>query len=367
MSALAAASPRTDVGSPEGYAEILYARHHRAIFAFCLNRLRRREDADDAVQLTFMYALLSLRRGVVPELELPWLFTIARNVCSTRRRNGKRRGEFESPQDLDAIQERLAVPERRDVAGAEDFSAALRGIPENQRRAILLREWQGLSYDEISTELGLSRGATEALLFRARQNVARRLEAVKALQGLPLLSLLRNLFQSATAKTIAVGAGAAMTVVAVPSSDSYTPPATAPRPTPVVRTASIRPDVSRPRAEHAAPPSRSSARRDVGARAPSRDAGQPARAGDAAQTSDVNVSKPAVAGTSTSSASTGSTSAPRPPVITDTPAQVVNTVDTVVNTVSNTVSNVDLPTPPLPVTPPASIPAPPPLPSVHLP
>lgn len=367
MSALAAASHHTDVGSPEAYSEVLYERHHRAIFAFCLNRLRRREDADDAVQLTFMYALLSLRRGVVPELELPWLFTIARNVCSTRRRNGKRRGEFESLQDLDAIQEKLAVPERRDVAGADDFSAALRGIPENQRKAILLREWQGLSYDEISTELGLSRGATEALLFRARQNVARRLEAVKALQGLPLLSFLRNLFQSATAKTIAVGAGAAMTVVAVPSSDSYTPPATAPRATPVVHTTSVRPDVSRPGTEHAAPRTRSSARRDVGGRVTGRDVGQPARAGDAAGTGDVSVSTPAVTGTSTSSPSTGSTSSPQVPVTTDTPAQVVNTVDTVVNTVSNAVSNVELPTPSLPVTPPVSLPAPPTPPSVHLP
>ena len=368
MSALAAATPRTDVGSPEAYAEILYERHHRAIFAFCLNRLRRREDADDAVQLTFMYALLSLRRGIVPELELPWLFTIARNVCSTRRRNGKRRGEFETPHDLDAMQERLAVPERRDVAGAEDFSAALRAIPENQRKAILLREWQGLSYDEISTELGLSRGATEALLFRARQNVARRLEAVKALQGLPFLTFLRNLFQSATAKTIAVGAGAAMTVVAVPSGDSYAPPVSAPRSTPVVHSTPARSDVSRPRVERAVPPFRTSTRRDVGAGVSTRDAGQSPRAGNAARTSDASVTAPS--GSSSNSASTtGSTPAPKlpVPVTTDAPAQVLNTVDTVVDTISTTVSTVDLPTPALPVTPPVSIPAPSTPPSVHLP
>ena len=366
MSALTAASPRSDAGSPEGYAEILYQRHHRAIFAFCLNRLRRREDADDAVQLTFIYALQSLRRGIVPELELPWLFTIARNVCSTRRRNGRRRGEFESPQDLDAIQERLAVPERRDVARAEDFTAALREIPENQRKAILLREWKGLSYDEIGTELGLSRGATEALLFRARQNVARRLEGV-TLQGLPFLSFLRNLLQSATAKTIAVGAGAAMTIVAVPSGDSYTPPASAPPPAAVVvNTTSVRADVSRPRVERVAPPSRSSTRRDVAAGV----AGRTTRAGDTAQTSDASVSTAATAGAETSPApTTASPSAPNfpAPVTTQAPAQVLNTVDTVVDTVTNTVSNVDVPTPALPVTPPVSLPAPPTPPSVHLP
>jgi RNA polymerase sigma-70 factor (ECF subfamily) len=225
MSAVAAAAPRSDAASHDAYAERLYERHHRAILGFCLKQLRRREDADDAVQMTFVYALLSLRRGIVPQYELPWLVTIARNVCSTRRRNGMRRGAYETPQDLDAIQDRLAVPERADVATSEDFAEALRAIPEGQRKALLLREWRGLSYEEIGVELGLSQSATEALLFRARQNVARRLgerTGVKTLQGLPLLSFLRNLFQTAAAKIAAIGAGAAIAVAAVPAAQPHT-------------------------------------------------------------------------------------------------------------------------------------------------
>ena len=49
-------------------------------------------------------------------------------------------------------------------------------MPENQRRAILLREWQGLTYREISTELGLSQAAVETLIFRARRALAQGLE-----------------------------------------------------------------------------------------------------------------------------------------------------------------------------------------------
>jgi hypothetical protein len=49
-------------------------------------------------------------------------------------------------------------------------------MPENQRRAILLREWQGLTYKEISTELGLTQGAVETLIFRARRALAQGLE-----------------------------------------------------------------------------------------------------------------------------------------------------------------------------------------------
>jgi sigma-70-like protein len=49
-------------------------------------------------------------------------------------------------------------------------------MPENQRRAILLREWQGLTYREISAELGLSQAAIETLIFRARRALAQGLE-----------------------------------------------------------------------------------------------------------------------------------------------------------------------------------------------
>jgi hypothetical protein len=52
----------------------------------------------------------------------------------------------------------------------------LEEMPENQRRAILLREWQGLTYREISDELGLSQAAVETLIFRARRALAQGLE-----------------------------------------------------------------------------------------------------------------------------------------------------------------------------------------------
>jgi RNA polymerase sigma-70 factor, ECF subfamily len=248
VSAVAAAQPHADVSSPEAYAARLYERHSRAIFGLCLKQLRRREDADDAVQTTFIYALLSLRRGVIPQLELPWLITIAKNVCSTRRRSGMRRGTYETPQDLDTIQDKLATPDRSDVATSEDFRTALRAIPESQRRALLLREWKGLSYDEIGTELGLSQAATEALLFRARQNVAQRLggKAGRAtFNGLPFFSFLRNLFQTAAAKTLAVGTGAALTIVAIPAGEPAAPDVAARVPV-TTQTQTARSDASTP-------------------------------------------------------------------------------------------------------------------------
>lgn len=366
MSAVAAATPQADVSSPEAYAARLYERHRRAIYGLCLKQLRSREDADDVVQTTFIYALQSLRRGVVPEMELPWLLTIARNACSTRRRSGSRRGAHETPHDLESIQDRLPTLERADVATGEDFLHALRAIPESQRTALLLREWRGLSYEEIGSELGLSQAATEALLFRARQNVAQRLGQVglKPLQGVPILSFLRNLFQTAAAKTVAVGAGAVLTIAAIPAaeqqrSDVSTPPA-------VVQ---VHGGASGTHAPVVIPSQRAQApagRRDV-SHSMSRDRVSSHRSGTGATRPSPPVTAPDAGRTPTSPATSpaaGSTASPS----SDPVKTAVDTVGTVVETASDVAGGLNLPTPPLPaVTAPPLPVQPPQLPPVSLP
>src|SRR5438067_4978164 len=116
-----------------------------------MHQLGSREEAEDAVQTTFMNAFRGLSRGIVPELEAAWLFKIAHNVCLSRRRTSWRRGRIESPTDFDLVEELAPSPSRRadELIGLQD---ALERMPDNQRRAILLREWQGLSYREIADE-----------------------------------------------------------------------------------------------------------------------------------------------------------------------------------------------------------------------
>jgi hypothetical protein len=112
----------------------------------------------------------------VPQFELAWLFRIARNVCYNSRDSSSRRGRIETARDLDALQDVLATPERGVGVSIGELTRALGSIPERQRRALLLREFQGLSYEEIAAELGVSVAAVETLLFRARRAVAERLE-----------------------------------------------------------------------------------------------------------------------------------------------------------------------------------------------
>jgi RNA polymerase sigma-70 factor (ECF subfamily) len=209
--------------------QTLYERHGSRIFAFCLSRLGTREEAEDATQTTFLNAFRSLRGGLVPAFELAWLFRIADNVCRDRRKAAWRRNRLEAAHDLAELQDVLAAPERGSE-GLDGLGDALASMPERQRRAILLREWQGLSYGEIAAELGVSRAAVETLIFRARRSLARGLDETRqggrraGFDAGSLLGLAKALFQGGAAAkvaaSIAVVAGAGL-VVAAPLRDSH--------------------------------------------------------------------------------------------------------------------------------------------------
>ena len=193
-----------------------------------------------------MNAFRALGRGVVPEAESAWLFKIAENVCLSRRRSSWRRGKIESPSDFGVIEEIVPGPNRQrdELIGIED---ALASMPEQQRRAILLREWQGLSYREVAEELDVSQSAVETLIFRARRSLAQGLEqpdsikpakrksfrrALHALDLGTVVAALKTLLAGsaavkATAAAVAVTAAAGTAVTVAPQPETK-PPVSAP-------------------------------------------------------------------------------------------------------------------------------------------
>jgi RNA polymerase sigma factor (sigma-70 family) len=162
----------------------LFEEYSRRIYAHCLKRLRSREEAEDAVQATYLNACRHLMRGFEPVAAQAWLMKVAENECISRLRSSSRRARAESGHDVELIEETVAAPERApdELFGIED---ALAKLPEQQRRAILLREWQGLSYREVAAELELSQSAVEALIFRARRSLAEALQTLNVRETAP--------------------------------------------------------------------------------------------------------------------------------------------------------------------------------------
>jgi RNA polymerase sigma-70 factor, ECF subfamily len=169
---------RADAGlrtkaSPEAQAaELMFERHGDRVLAYCRRRLGSPEEAEDALQTTFLYACRGLQRGVVPVTEVAWLLKIAHNVCLSHWDSDSRRRRLELVRDPGRLESSAPA-----AAGSRDDLHALEvGLTDLQRRAILLREWRGLSYAEIAAELELSQAAVETLIFRARRALATSLE-----------------------------------------------------------------------------------------------------------------------------------------------------------------------------------------------
>src|SRR5438874_6969200 len=108
------------------HAGALYEAYSGRILGYCLRRLPSREEAEDAVQHTFMNAFRGLRQGVVPRSEAAWLFKIAENVCRERRRSAWRRNQRELVQDPDGMAGLGAAPRGSpgELAGLADPPAA---------------------------------------------------------------------------------------------------------------------------------------------------------------------------------------------------------------------------------------------------
>ncbi|HEX2233182.1 MAG TPA: sigma-70 family RNA polymerase sigma factor [Thermoleophilaceae bacterium] len=147
--------------------EAIVTRYRRALLRYC-SRILPEERAEDAVQQTFVRAYDAMRDGDA-ELRLrPWLYRIAHNTALNALRDKALRHE--------QLDDRFDGVERPDQALERNMSlrevlGAVQDLPERQREAILLRELEGRSYDQIAAELGVTGGAVRQLLNRARHSV----------------------------------------------------------------------------------------------------------------------------------------------------------------------------------------------------
>src|ERR671930_1237463 len=151
--------------------ERLYRRHVADVYHYALAVLRNPADAEDVTQTTFLNALRAYERGERPKAEQNWLIAIAHNVCRQRFRQSQRR-----PREVSLDEDVAGRVVDDEAPTAEDIRRALGQLGFNQRAALVMRELEGRSYADIAEILGLSPGAVETLLFRARRALREQLE-----------------------------------------------------------------------------------------------------------------------------------------------------------------------------------------------
>jgi RNA polymerase sigma-70 factor, ECF subfamily len=151
--------------------ERLYRKHVLDVYRYALVLLRSPEDAEDVTQTTFLNAYRAFVQGERRRATRKWLLGIAHGICSQRARQESARLDHV---ELGEAAEQ-AVP---DEAGptAADISRALGRLAFNQRSALVMREIEGRTYQEIAEILNVSIGAVESLVFRARQALREQLE-----------------------------------------------------------------------------------------------------------------------------------------------------------------------------------------------
>ena len=153
--------------------EVVYDRHSRGILSFCRHMLGSREEAEDAVQHTFMAAYKALLESDKDIQLKAWLYTIARNRCLSVLR--ARREQPSDDIEIASV-DGLAAEVQRKV-DLQDMLRDLAELPEDQRAALVLSEIGDLAHDEIAGVLGVPKDKVKALVFQARSSLQQSREA----------------------------------------------------------------------------------------------------------------------------------------------------------------------------------------------
>jgi len=182
-----------------GAFETIVDRYQARLLAFCRQMLGSTEDAEDVLQEVFVNAY---RAMLADEREInlrPWLYRIARNRCLNHLR--KPTADAQESMDMVPVVEAASTAEK--VSNREEFRQLLSDVgklPETQRTALLLREMDAMSYEEIAATMETSVPSVKSLLVRARISLAEasqarqltcgevRLELAEASEGLRKVS-----------------------------------------------------------------------------------------------------------------------------------------------------------------------------------
>jgi RNA polymerase sigma-70 factor, ECF subfamily len=161
--------------------EVLVVKYQRRVAATIRRFVRDDAITEELTQEVFLSAFLALT-GFKPEGDFAaWLFTIARNAARSYLRSGQNRQDDRPAPVLDNAGEDVRLgaapsPEEEVMARQlfERIDAEVAALPEAQRRALLMREVEGLDYKSIAAALGQPVNTVKSHIFRARDAIAHR-------------------------------------------------------------------------------------------------------------------------------------------------------------------------------------------------
>src|ERR671919_22199 len=147
--------------------EALVERYQARLLGFCRQMLGSTEDAEDVLQEVFVAAYRAMVADERPIAVRPWLYRIARNRCL----NHLRKPTADGQDTMDTHPHMNGVTTHERVQNREEFRSLLCDVgelPETQRSALLLREIDAMSYEEIAQAMDTTVPGVKSLLVRAR-------------------------------------------------------------------------------------------------------------------------------------------------------------------------------------------------------
>lgn len=162
-------------GSPYAFG-VLFDRHAKAVYNHCFRLTASWAAAEDHLQATFLTAWR--KRDQMPALErasaLPWLLAVATNVVRNEQRSLVRRlrlfarvaEERPMPDHADHVAERLDDQRRMN-----EVLKAVARLPRNEREALALCLWSGVSYADAAAVLGITEGSVRARVSKAKSRL----------------------------------------------------------------------------------------------------------------------------------------------------------------------------------------------------
>jgi RNA polymerase sigma-70 factor (ECF subfamily) len=178
---------RATAGDHDAFAQLV-TRWERPIYALAYRTLRREEEARDVVQDAFLRAYRGLK-GFKGEAKFSsWLYRITLNLCRDWMRKERRAPVAQVPEGTDPLDlaDQQAAPTEsvEDLVARREMSAAVQlamaDLPEEQRTAIMLKEYHGLTFQEIAEMLDCPLSTVKTRLYQGLSVLRRRLERQQA-------------------------------------------------------------------------------------------------------------------------------------------------------------------------------------------